>query len=80
MLFFIALKSEILADRNFSSCSIHLASVRDLIKQLRVPADNRSLEGMYKSNWRLDKFHVPVLHTKHVGCSGPGCKEGCGKP
>ena len=80
MLLFIALKSEELADRNFFCCSILLASVRGLIKQLRVPADNRSLEGMYKSSWRLDKFRVPVLHMKRGGCSGPGCKEVCGKP
>lgn len=52
----------------------------DLIKQLRVPADNRSLEGMYKSSWRLDEFRVPVLHMKRGGCSGPGCREGWRKP
>lgn len=76
----VALKAEILADRNFFNCIILLASVRDLIKQLRVPADNGSLEGMYKSSWRLDRFLVPVLHMKHRGCSRPGCKEGCRKP
>lgn len=48
----IALKSEVLADRNFFCCSILTASVRDLIKQLGVPTDNGSLEGMYKSSWR----------------------------
>lgn len=68
MLLFIALESEVLANRNFFCCSILLASVRDLIKQLRVPADNRSLEGMHKSSWRLDKVHVPVLHMKCGGC------------
>lgn len=78
-LLFIALKGEVLADRSFFSCIIFLASVRGLIKQLRVPVDNRSLEGMHKSRWRLDKFLVPVLHMKHRGCSGPGSK-GCRKP
>lgn len=68
MLLFIALKSEVLADRNFFCCSVLLASVRDLIKQLRVPADNRSLEGICKNSWRLDKVHIPVLHMKCGGC------------
>jgi len=80
VLLFIALKSEVLTDRNFFCYSVLLASVRDLMKQLRVPTDNRSLEGVYKSGWRLDKFCVPFLHMKHRGCSGPACKEGCGKP
>lgn len=74
----IALKSEVLADRNFFCCSILIASVRDLIRQLRGPQIMEVLRECIKAAG--DKFRVPVLDMKLGGCSGPACKEGCGKP